>query len=88
MTIIEESRIVVATDADGGLRISPTGPLRDAAVARLNEVITAGLRAGTTRLEVDLRGVTTLDAEAARVLDAAQRIARHLSVELRVTGRP
>jgi anti-anti-sigma regulatory factor len=86
MTIIEEFRIVVASDADGGLRISPSGPLGDEAVPRLNDTITAGLRAGAPRVEVDLRAVADVGPEARRVLGAAQRIARHLDVELRVTG--
>ena len=86
MSITEETSIVVATDADGGLRISPVGALADAAVRSLNEAISGGLRAGAPRVEVDLRAVTRLDDEGRRVLDAGSRIARHLGVELRVTG--
>lgn len=86
MTIAEEARIIVATDADGGLRISPSGALVGAAVGSLNQTIAAGLRAGAPRVEVDLRSVTSCDTEALRVLDASRRIARHLRIELRVTG--
>ena len=86
MSITEEDRIVVATDADGGLRISPSGALAGPAVAALNQTIAAGLRAGPPRVEIDLRAVTSCDNEALRVLDASSRIARHLRIELRVTG--
>ena len=86
MTITEDARITVATDADGGLRISPSGTLAGAAVVALNDTVAAGLRAGAPRVEVDLRAATVCDAEALRVLDASGRIARHLGIELRVTG--
>ena len=86
MTITEDARINVATDADGGLRISPSGMLAGAAVVALNDTVAAGLRAGAPRVEVDVRAVTGCDAEALRVLDASGRIARHLGIELRVTG--
>lgn len=86
MSITEEARITVATDADGGLRISPSGDLSGRAVASLNQTVAAGLRAGAPRVEIDLRSVTSCDDEALRVLDASSRIARHLRVELRVTG--
>ena len=86
MSITEEARIVVATDADGGLRISPSGDLCGAAVGSLTQTVAAGLRAGAPRVEIDLRSVTACDAEALRVLEASSRIARHLRIELRVTG--
>ena len=86
MTITEDARIIVATDADGGLRVSPSGALAGLAVASLNDTIAAGLRAGAPRVEIDLRSVTSCDTEALRVLDASSRIARHLRIELRVTG--
>lgn len=86
MSITEEARITVATDADGGLRISPSGALTGSSVASLNQTVAAGLRAGAPRVEIDVRGVTTCDADALRVLDASRRIARHLGIELRVTG--
>ena len=86
MTIAEETRIVVASDADGGLRISPTGALVGAVVLSLNETLTAGLRSAVPRLEIDLRAVTVCDTEALRVIEAGRRIARHLGIELRVTG--
>ena len=86
MSLTESTRFVVASDADGGLRISPTGPLADDAVATLHEAIHGGLRAGVPRIEVDLRAVTRCDDEGRRVLAAGRRVARHLGVELRVTG--
>jgi anti-anti-sigma regulatory factor len=86
MSITESTRFVVAHDADGGLRISPIGPLSEDAAATLHEAIHGGLRAGAPRIEVDLRSVTTCDDEGRRVLAAGRRVARHLGVELRVTG--
>lgn len=86
MTITEDARIVVAYDADGGLRISPTGALAGAVVVSLNDTVVAGLRAAAPRVEIDLRSVTACDADAIRVLDASRRIARHIGIELRITG--
>ena len=61
-------------------------PLTGAVVVSLNDTIVAGLRAPAPRVEVDLRSVTACDADALRVLEAGRRIARHVGIELRITG--
>ena len=89
MLAFEKFELVVCHDADGGLRLSPSGPLdEDAACQRLNEAIIGALRSGVVRLEVDLRDAGTISAAAGRALRAGQSLARHLDVEYRVTGTP
>ena len=88
MSITAATTIVVASDADGGLRISPTGLLTSDVVTCLHDAIHGGFRAGAPRVEVDLRAVPSLDAEARRVLSAGERVALHLGIEYRVTGEP
>ena len=87
MLAFERFELVVCNDADGGLRLSPTGALDDdAACQRLNEAIIGALRSGVARLEVDLRGASSVLGPVRRVLRAGASLARHLGVEYRVTG--
>ena len=86
MSITEATTIVVASDADGGLRISPAGRLVGDVVHSLHEAIHGGFRARVPRVEVDLRAVPVLDEEVRRVLTAGERVAQHLGIEYRVTG--
>ena len=88
MLTIGSFELVVCNDADGGLRISPAGTLGVAESQRLNEAIVAALRSGVPRLEVDLRAATMEEDHAHRVLNAGRALARHLEIELRVTGDP
>ena len=87
MLTFEKFELVVCNDADGGLRLSPCGSLEDdTACQRLNEAIIGALRSGVPRLEIDLRGGTSIGRSVDRVLRAGQSLARHLDVEYRVTG--
>ena len=87
MLAFEKFELLVCNDADGGLRLSPSGSLDDAgACQRLNEAIIGALRTGVTRLEVDLRDAASIDDTVGRVLRAGQSLARHLGVEFRITG--
>lgn len=87
MLAFEKFELVVCNDADGGLRLSPSGSLDDAgACQRLNEAIIGALRTGVIRLEVDLRDAESIGDAAGRVLRAGQSLARHLDVEFRITG--
>ena len=87
MLTFEKFELVVCNDADGGLRLSPSGSLEDDGPCRqLNEAIIGALRSGVPRLEIDLRGASTLGTAVRRVLRAGESLARHLDVEYRVTG--
>ena len=86
MLIIRDFALVVATDADGGFRLRPSGALDDRACQQLNEAIIGALRSGAPRLEVDLRDAEHVDGPVVRVLRAGSALARHLEVEFRVTG--
>ena len=87
MLTFEKFELVVCNDADGGLRLSPCGSLEDdTACQRLNEAIIGALRSGVLRLEIDLRGATSMGTSVDRVLRAGHLLARHLDVEYRVTG--
>jgi hypothetical protein len=90
MRVAGSSRLVVRTDADGGLVISQRGALDEDACRRLNEAIIGALRSGSTRVVIDLRDAATDGAEAAagvrRVLRAGQALARHLEVTYEVRG--
>ena len=87
MLAFEKFEVVVCTDPDGGLRLSPCGLLdKDDACQRLNEAIIGALRSGVTRLEIDLRDAGAVGTAARRVLQAGRSLARHLDVEYRVTG--
>jgi hypothetical protein len=85
--IENQDRLVVCSDADGGLRISPTGELDDSGCQRLNEAIIGALRCGVPRVEIDLRDADASDAAVQRVLEAGESLARHLAIEYRVSGR-
>jgi hypothetical protein len=87
MLIAGSFTLVVCTDADGGLRLSPSGRLGAVESQRLNEAIIGALRSGVPRLEVDVRDASAEGQHAERVLRAGQALARHLDVEFRVTGR-
>jgi hypothetical protein len=78
--------LVVCNDADGGLRLSPSGALGIEESQRLNEAIIAALRAGVPRLEVDVRDASWADDDGRQVLERGRALARHLDIEFRVTG--
>lgn len=86
MTIAEDFQVLVCNDADGGLRLSLTGVVGFDESQRLNQVLIGALRSGAPRIEVDLRSVAPVSSDTEQVLRAAQAVARHLHVELRVTG--
>ena len=86
MLTIGSFELIVCNDADGGLRLSPSGELGMAESQRLNEAIIGALRAGVPRLEVDVREATWVEAHGRRVLRAGEALARHLDIEYRVTG--
>ena len=86
MLTIGSFELVVCNDADGGLRLSPSGDLGRAESQQLNEAIIGALRAGVPRLEVDLRAASDVEAHADRALRAGAALARHLGIEFRVTG--
>lgn len=86
MLAFDGFELVVCSDADGGLRLSPCGALDAAACQRLNEAIIGALRSGIPRLEIDLRDATPAEPEVDRVLRAGEFLARHLEVEYRITG--
>lgn len=88
MLIIRDFALVVANDADGGIRLSPTGLLDERACQQLNEAIIGALRAGTPRVEVDLREAEDVEGPVTTVLRAGAALARHLDVEFRATGGP
>ena len=78
--------IEVSSDADGGLRISPTGIGDPASVLDLREAVLSGLRAEVPRVEVDLREVSSIDPEAVPLLIECAELATRLAIEFRVTG--
>jgi hypothetical protein len=86
MLITREFELVVCSDADGGLRISPTGTLGSDECQRLNEAIIGALRSGVPRLEIDTRQAQWEERQLPQVLRAAAALARHLDTEFRVTG--
>ncbi len=87
MLAFEEGfELIVCSDADGGLRLSPCGLLDAVACQRLNEAIIGALQSGVPRLEIDLRDAAPSDAQVTRVLGAGESLARHLRVEYRVSG--
>ena len=87
MLAFEEGfELIVCSDADGGLRLSPSGRLDTVACQRLNEAIIGALRSGVPRLEIDLREAAPSESQVTRILSAGQSLARHLQVEYRVTG--
>lgn len=86
MLAFEGFELIVCNDADGGLRLSPCGPLDAAACQRLNEAIIGALRSGVPRLEIDLRETATAGTQVGRVLRAGESLARHLHVEYKITG--
>ena len=86
MLAIEGFELIVCSDADGGLRLSPCGLLDTAACQRLNEAIIGALQSGVPRLEIDLRDAAPSEVSVNRVLTAGASLARHLQVEYRVTG--
>ena len=86
MIAFEGFELVVCNDADGGLRLSPTGSLDATACQRLNEAIIGALRSGVPRLEIDLREADRVESHVGRVLRAGESLARHLEVEYRITG--
>lgn len=88
MLTIGSFELVVCNDADGGLRLSPSGALGAPECQRLNEAIIGALRAGVPRLEVDVRDAEWIEEHGRRVLNAGQALARHLDIEFRVTGAP
>jgi hypothetical protein len=87
LMITNRDRLLVCSDADGGLRISPSGELDDAGCQRLNEAIIGALRSGAPRVEIDLRDSGPDNARVRRVLRAGESLARHLAIEYRVSGR-
>ena len=86
MLAFEGFELIVCNDADGGLRLSPSGALGETACQRLNEAIIGALRSGVPRLEIDLRDAAPTETQVGRVLKAGESLARHLKVEYRVTG--
>jgi hypothetical protein len=86
LLISRDYQLVVCTDADGGLRISPSGTLGLSECQRLNEAIIGALRSGVPRLEIDIRDAQGQEPHVRRVLRAARALARHLETEFRVTG--
>jgi hypothetical protein len=86
MLIAKDSQLVVCSDADGGLRITPSGELDETGCRRLNEAIIAALRSGAPRVEIDLRDSPHADRGMHRVLQAGEALARHLDIEYRVSG--
>lgn len=85
MLAFEAFSVTVCSDADGGMRLTPSATVDFDACQRLNEAVIAALRSGVPRLEVDLRDAAAAADDINRVLHAGELLARHLSVEFRVT---
>lgn len=86
MLTVRSFELVVCNDADGGLRLSPVGALGGPESRQLNDAISGALRAGVPRLEIDMRDAVWTEPEGRRVLEAGRALARHLTVEYRITG--
>ncbi len=81
-------QLVVRSDSDGGIHLTPSGEIHLSESQRLNEAIIGALRSGTPRLEIDLVEAIWAEDLRHRVLGAAKMLAGHLAIDFRVTGTP